>query len=434
MAENINENKIIQLQNEVDRLKTAVEELSILNEIATAISSTTTLDKVINLIVQKCVKHLKVEQGAVQLLDEKDEVNPFHTMIRTQDSQLNFLPYRLDTQLTGWMIKNLKPLLINDLKSDSRFQFTLDKDTVFNSMLCVPMLLKGKLLGCISVFNKRNRGEFTLEDQRLLSIIASQSAHIIENARLYEEEQALIRMKEEMRLAKEIQLNLLPKSVPQISGYQITGTSIPAKEVGGDYFDFIMLEKNKVAFALGDISGKGIPAAMLMANLQATLRAQVNADSSCNECIARANNLLYKSTDSMKFATLFYGMLDYEENKLIYCNAGHDNPFYISNAKIVKRLNKGGMILGFLPDAEYEIDQVEFCPGDLLVIYSDGITESMNAMQEEWGENKLMNLIIENLEQPANTILQSIFDSAKIHAGIMEQSDDMTLVIIKRDK
>ena len=92
------------------------------------------------------------------------------------------------------------------------------------------------------------------------------------------------------------------------------------------------------------------------------------------------------------------------------------------------------MILGFLPDAEYEIDQVEFCPGDLLVIYSDGITESMNAMQEEWGENKLMNLIIENLEQPANTILQSIFDSAKIHAGIMEQSDDMTLVIIKRDK
>ena len=253
--------KIKALEEENHRLKIAIEELSALNDVATAITSNQSVEDVIDLIVRKCIKHLKAQQTVVMLLDEKDLVNPFHTMIRKQESISDLLPYRLDTQLTGWMLKNRSPLMINDFQKDERFKFVIKKDFPINSLLSVPMLLKGKMVGLLTVFNKHSDTGFTIEDQRLLSILAAQSSHIIENARLYEKEQALIRLQGEMRLANDIQVNLLPKSTPQIPGYLIAGKSIPAKDVGGDYFDFIPLKDNLVAFCLGDISGKGIPAA-----------------------------------------------------------------------------------------------------------------------------------------------------------------------------
>jgi sigma-B regulation protein RsbU (phosphoserine phosphatase) len=250
------------LEEENRRLRAAVEELSILNDIATAITSTQSIEQIIELIVKKCVKYLKVEQGAVMLLDEKDQQNPFHTMIRRQDSISNLLPYRLDAQITGWMLKNKNSLMINNFESDTRFNFvsrqnqSTDKNFPVKSLLSAPMLLKGKLIGLLTVFNKRTLTGFTNDDQRLLGIIAAQSAHVVENARLYHEEQALIHLQEEMKLAYEIQVDLLPKSQPKIKGYQIAGKSIPAKEVGGDYYDFISVDDNHLAFCVGDISGK----------------------------------------------------------------------------------------------------------------------------------------------------------------------------------
>ena len=224
----------LKLQEENKRLRTAIEELSVLNEISTAISSTQPLEQIIDLIVRKCVKHLKVEQGAVMLLDEQDQEKPFRTMIRKQDSVANYLPYRLDAQLTGWMLKNKTPLLINDLEKDSRFNFMVNNEFPIHSLLSVPMNVKGKMIGLITVFNKKTNIGFSNNDQRLLGIISAQSAQIIENARLYQEEQALIHLQEEMRLAYEIQVDLLPKFQPKVLGYQIAGKSIPAKDVGGE--------------------------------------------------------------------------------------------------------------------------------------------------------------------------------------------------------
>ena len=299
-----------QLFEENRRLKAAVEELSALNEIATAITSTQTLEQIVDLIVRKCVKHIKVEQGAVMLLDEKDESKPFHTMIRKQDSLSNILPYRLDAQLTGWMLKNKNPLIVNDLSTDPRFKFMVDHEFPIKSLLSVPMIVKGKMVGLLTVFNKKAEAGFSIGDQRLLGIIAAQSAHVIENARLYQEEQSLIRLQEEMRLAYEIQVDLLPKSQPVLPGYKIAGKSIPAKDVGGDSFDFIAGGDNTLAFCLGDISGKGIPAALLMANLQATLRGQTLMGKDCKDCVSFANEILYHNTAPNKFATLFYGVID----------------------------------------------------------------------------------------------------------------------------
>ncbi|GAB4369499.1 MAG: hypothetical protein Kow0042_11220 [Calditrichia bacterium] len=434
MVSNPNPHQIEQLQQENVRLRKAVEELSVLNDIAVAISSTLSLDKIVELIVQKCVKHFRAEQGAVMLLEHGDQGNAFHTMVRKMDSSVSFLPYRLDTQITGWMLKHQKPLLVNDFDKDERFQKIGESDWPVLAMLCVPLLLKGKMIGVLSVFNKRSREEFTLEDQRLLSIIAAQSAQVIENARLYKEEQAYLRMQEEMRLARDIQQNLLPKAPPEIPGYQIAGKSVPAKDVGGDFFDYIFMDENRIALCLGDVSGKGMPAAMLMANIQATLRAQTLPGLSCKKCIERSNQLLFQSTDPQKFATLFYGFLDKTNHRFQYCNAGHDNPLLFSGDKEPTRLGTGGIVLGFVPYFPFEEAKISLQPDDVLLLYSDGITEAMNAKGEEFGEDRLATVVKNHRNQAPEKIIEEILQNVKAHIGNEPQMDDMTLMVIKRVK
>lgn len=423
-----------QLIEENIRLRAAVEELSILNDIATAISSTQSLEKIVDLIVHKCVKHLRVEQGAVMLLNEKDMNKPFHTMIRKQDSIISSIPYRLDTQLTGWMLKNKSPLLVNDLKTDNRFKLSPDEKISIRSLLGVPLMLKGRMTGIINVFNKHDNSGFTQNDQRLLSIIAAQSAQIIENARLYLEEQAFQHMQEEMRVARNIQENLLPMEVPVCEAYQFAGKSIPAKEVGGDYYDFISMKDGRIAFCLGDISGKGIPASLLMANLQASLRGQAFMGSECKNSVSFANNILYHNTDPTRYATLFYSILNKDEHKLIFCNAGHNSPYLFSQDKEPIRLSKGGIIIGMVPDYSYEEDSVEFKRENVFVLYSDGVTEAMNFSEEEFGEERLERSIRKNMHLTAEEMIKEIFKDVEIFTSGAPQSDDITMVIVKRIK
>jgi phosphoserine phosphatase RsbU/P len=420
------------LLEENRRLKIAIEELSALNDIATAITSNQSVENVVDLIVRKCIKHLKVQQAVVMLLDEKDIANPFRTMIRKQETVNNILPLRLDTQLTGWMLKNKSPLLINNFKEDNRFNFIVKEEFPITTLLSVPMLLKNKMMGLLTVFNKHSDSGFTNEDQRMLSIMAAQSAHIIENARLYEEEQVLIKFREEMRLANDIQVNLLPKSKPVIPGYLIDGKSIPAKDVGGDYFDFIPLPNNDFVFCLGDISGKGIPAALLMANLQASLRGQTLMNIQCKDCIEFTNNLLYNSTDSSKFATLFYAVLHPSENKITYCNAGHNEPILIDHDGNVSRLKEGGLIVGVMPNLNYLEKTIDITSGSVLIVFSDGITEIMDSNEQEFGEDRLIKLIKNNSSLSACDMIDLIINTVNQFAGNSEQMDDMTLVIIKR--
>lgn len=248
---------------EIRKLKLAVKELSLLNDIATVVSITHDLNQIIELIVHECVNHLNVEQGAIMLLNHTETFDQFHTVVREIDSDTHIVPYHFSVQLSGWMIKNQKPLLINDFINDDRFINLHDEDFAINSLLSVPLKTKGTLIGVLNAFNKMSEDGFTLEDQRMLSIVATQSAQVLENARLYDEEQSLKKIEEELNFATDIQANLLPKSNPKIDGFDIVGRSIPAKEVGGDYYDFISIDENKNAICLGDISGKGIPAAMV---------------------------------------------------------------------------------------------------------------------------------------------------------------------------
>ena len=423
----------LKLEEENKRLRTAVEELSVLNEISTAISSTQPLEQIIDLIVRKCVKHLKVEQGAVMLLNEKDLDKPFHTMIRKQDSVTNYLPYRFDAQLTGWMLKNKTPLLINDLEKDERFSFMVSSDFPMHSLLSVPMNVKGRMIGLLTVFNKKTGTGFSNNDQRLLGIIAAQSAQIIENARLYQEEQALLHLQEEMRLAYEIQVNLLPKVQPEISGYLIAGKSLPAKDVGGDYFDFIRIDAERLAFCLADISGKGIPAAILMANLQASLRGQAKLDKSCKDCVSFTNDILYHNTAPNKFATLFYAILNSMTHEITYCNAGHNEPFLFTKDNKITKLSVGGLVAGIMPSYPFEEAVISILPGELLILFSDGITEAMNSNEEEFNEDRLKDVILKHRNDSAVELIKIIFKEVENFSRSTEQMDDMTVVVIKRE-
>ncbi len=424
--------RIEKLRAENERLKVALDELKILNEIATAISSTLTLEHVMELMIKKCIKHLKAEQCAIMLLDPEDKERPFHTMIRKADSSRAVLPYRLDIQMMGWLLKNRKPLLINDFSEFNQIRLAPKDSGGIKSVLAAPLLLKGRMIGSLNVFNKRAPAGFTEADTRLLSIIATESAQVIENARLYEEEQALLRMQDEMRLAHKIQTDLLPKSSPAVVGYDIAGASIPATLVGGDYYDFIRIDEHKLGICLGDVSGKGMPAALLMANVQATLRSQaISCDDPC-ECLARSNALLLASTDLERYTTLFYGVLDTQAHSLDYCNAGHNHPFLFRKGAEPRRLKIGGTIVGCFGATDYKDDKIEIGPGDVLVVYSDGVTDAEDDDGAEFGEARLAGVAMSNLDDPAESLLLKLVEAARAHAGKAAPVDDMTVVVVKR--
>lgn len=433
MDDKSNETRTQRLEKENIRLRVAIEELTVLNDIATAISSTNSLEKIIELMVRKCIKHLKVEQGTVTLLDSKEDSGAMHTMIRRADTSRYVLPYHLDTQLTGWMLKNQKPLLVNDFQNDERFHAMKEENHPIRTFLSVPLLLKGRMIGTLNVFNKKTETGFTEEDKRLITIIAAQSAQIIENARLLEEEQTLIHIREEMNVAYKIQTGLLPKNSPRVDGYMIAGKSIPAKSVGGDYFDFIEPDDRHLAFCLGDVSGKGMPAALLMSNLQATLRGQILQQLSPKLCLEHSNKIMFSNTDLDRFATLFYGVLDSENHELLYANAGHNLPFVIRPGKEPLQLEIGGIVLGIMEEFSYPEKRFNLEPGDTVIIYSDGITEAFNAADEEFGEKRLLEVANENIDIPADRLIDKIISAVKLHTGTRPQTDDITLVVIKRD-
>jgi len=429
----VQEAKLLALQQENQRLKRAVEELSFLNDLTRAIGASTNLQQIMQTVVHRALQAIHASQGVITLVDAKAVDPMMRTLVRDMASTGVQQPFRPNEILLGWMHYHKMPLVLNHPREDQRFR-DVKWDHAVVSLVCVPLIVKSELKGVLTVYNKKAGAEFTDDDQRLLAIIAAQSAQVIENARLSEEEQTLFRMQEQIRLACKIQLDLLPKTAPQIAGYDIAGKTIPAQSVGGDYFDFIAVDDNRLALCLGDVSGKGLPASLLMANLQATIRGQTLSNSSAGECMKRANTLLLRSTDDEKFATLFYAILDTAQHRLQYSNAGHNDPFIFSPSRPApQRLKTGGIMLGMLPDVPFKDDAISLQENDLLLIYSDGITEAADKNGEDFGEQKLQKLVRENLNLPAGELVDKIIQAVKTHAGKSPpREDDITVVVVKR--
>jgi serine phosphatase RsbU (regulator of sigma subunit) len=245
------------------------------------------------------------------------------------------------------------------------------------------------------------------------------------------------RLERELETAREIQEKLLPHEMPVVSGFEITGTSLPSQQVGGDYFDFLEIGDGQLGIAIADVSGKGIPAALLMANLQASLHAQVFQPGKVAEVTYRINNLLYRSTDAHMFVTFFYGILDKKRSIFTSTNAGHNQPLLFRTDSRIERLGEGGLILGFQPDVQYDQQTVAVRPGEVIVLYTDGITEaaapgSEMIAEDLFGVERLVDVIQANLENSAREIQSAILEAIAEHTQNAPQYDDITLVVIKR--
>ena len=418
------------LLDENRRLKHAVQELSILNDLARAIGGSLDPQEIINTIIRRSLRAINAEQGVITLVDQEAN-DPMKTFVRAMDSSVEHEEFHLTQSLLGWMHLNKKPLLVNSPRTDDRFRGVTWDDSI-STLVCVPMMIKSELKRVITAYNKKGGAGFTEDEQRLLSIIAAQSAQVVENARLNERERQLLKMQEEIRLASKIQNDLLPKAAPDIPGYEIAGRSIPAQVVGGDYFDFIPVNDHRLAICVGDVSGKGLPASLLMANTQATLRGQTFINPSAHECMERSNKLLFDSTSPDKFVTMFYSVLDVSSHQLSYSNAGHDIPYLLSPAGPLKRLNVGGVPLSMLEQFPFQEETIAMQPGDLLVICSDGIPEAMDVNQVQFTDEKLSLLLDTLRAASAVDVIDGIVAAVRKHAGTAPQADDMTVVVVKR--
>jgi sigma-B regulation protein RsbU (phosphoserine phosphatase) len=422
------------LEAENERLRQAVDELSILNEIATAIDSSMKVDEINKLIVTKCIRRVGVEQGVIRLLDQSDPDQAFKTLVRVVDHSEDGLPFRLGLSLTGWILKNQKPLLSNDVHSDDRFRGAADEAPAIKSVLAVPLKTRNRMVGILSVFNKRNGKPFDADDQRLLTIIATQSAQVIENARLQEEEVRLRKMEEDLRVARTIQEGLVPKSVPQVDSVDLFGFTAPAREVGGDYFDWVPLPDGRIGCVVADVSGKGMPAALLMAQLQAAFKAQAQADHPPDQVVTTVNQFLGGTMEPTRFVTLFYAVIDPARNQLVYANAGHNPPLLWRADGSVEWLGQGGLMLSPVSLVPYESFTVDFKPGDLVIIYTDGVTEAEAASGAQWEEANLEKTVMGGPRDSAQEVGDRIKLAVEDFVAGNEPSDDITLtVILRRD-
>jgi sigma-B regulation protein RsbU (phosphoserine phosphatase) len=240
------------------------------------------------------------------------------------------------------------------------------------------------------------------------------------------------KLENEIEIARQVQSQLFPQTLPKVPGLELAAICRPARSVSGDYYDFIATENNCVGIALADISGKGIFASLLMASLQAALRSQAAFDGNCGtaELVRRLNRHLFRNTSDDRYATFFYGVYDADAKTFTYTNAGHLAPFFIHGSK-VDELSDGGTVVGLFEDFPYTQRTIQVEPGSLFVLFSDGLTEPENVYGEEFGNNRLREEVLRNRTMPAQRLAENLIGAAELWAGSPEQADDMTVVIAR---
>jgi sigma-B regulation protein RsbU (phosphoserine phosphatase) len=308
--------------------------------------------------------------------------------------------------------------------------------------LLVPLPGRNRLAGVIALGPKRSEEPYTKTDRQLLQTIASQTGLALENAELLQNLTTEITQRErisrEMEIAREVQERLFPQTYPKVPCIDLAGYCRPAQAIGGDYYDFFVPGDGRLALALGDISGKGISAALLMASLRASLRSIASLQQgNLASLIHRVNNLVYESSTTNRYATFFYAEYDPATGLLTYVNAGHNPPYILRGAQAIP-LEATGMVVGLLPNAEYAQAIVPMHPGDVLLDYTDGISEAMNHQDEEWGEDRMIAAARKLLDQPgrshtAQQFMDCVLAAADKFTSGAPQHDDMTLLVFTVD-
>lgn len=415
---------ILQERNEVNRrLQKKVQELNTVFEISQEVNSPPLeIGKVQNLLAYSIMGEMMVRGVLIYLVMNGD-------LILTMNKGFNLEVNTVldDKEFIQSLLQLKKPTMISD--DPEREFFARLQDAGIAVLL--PMRIQNETKGVIALGEKINKDRVTNDEMDFLTTLGNLAINSIENARLFEEEKEKERLEEELTIARDIQRQLLPDACPIIENYEVAAINLSSRQVGGDYYDCIKLKDNKYVFCIADVSGKATPAALLMANLQASLHALIDTNLTLPEIASRINKLIYRNTSYDKFITFFIGVLDLDTGNFNYVNAGHNPPYVFHADRSFDTLQEGGLILGMMPEAPYESASVTLEAGDLIVMFTDGVSEAMNQAEEEFEEKRIEACIRENFELNTEEILQNLITSVKKFSEGTPQSDDITVLLVK---
>jgi serine phosphatase RsbU (regulator of sigma subunit)/pSer/pThr/pTyr-binding forkhead associated (FHA) protein len=340
--------------------------------------------------------------------------------------------FRISTAVRDRVLNQKASVLVRDAQLDEAFKARLSiVEQRVHTMMAVPLETKDRIIGLIYVDSPFVLREFTKDDLSLLAVMANVAAIRIENARLAEIEEADRIFQRDLSQAAEIQRSMLPAGAPSVAGFDLAGYNAACRTVGGDYYDFFPYGDGRVGLALGDVSGKGMPASLLMMALHARVEVLAAEPGNLGGFMTRLNKATCANCPSNRFITFFFSVLD-PSGTLLHANAGHNPPMLMRTTGEVQMLEGGGPPLGILKIAPYGEQRGHLAPGDMLVIYSDGVTEANNGNLDEFGEERLVRVLRENRHRPAVEIVQAVTEAVAEFAAGAPQADDITLVVAKR--
>jgi phosphoserine phosphatase RsbU/P len=416
------------------RPPSAMQELNAMRTISEVMTSNIDLDDLLNLILNKLVATINAERGTLYLIDE--QAGELWSRVLLEDvGPLSEIRLKIGEGIAGHVAETGQILNIPDAYNDPRFNPKFDQATGFRtrSILTAPMFNpQHKIIGVVQLLNKRE-GPFTWRDERLLTAMTSQAAISIENARLYQQEIQQQLLNQELKTAYSIQASFLPDEIPQHDGWDIAAVWQPIRNVAGDFYDFYKLGDGRLAVTIADVSGKGIPAALFMALSVTMLRFSMSMSLPPDDVVRRANEMLISEQRSRMFATTFVGYINLDTGALDFASGGH-NPALVYRAATqqCEYFDASGVAIGIFKQAEFVLEHIQLDAGDILTLYTDGITEVINSQEEEFGEQRLEDLIRQHAARPAQEIASLVLEAITDFSGDESLFDDATLVLTKR--
>ncbi len=339
----------------------------------------------------------------------------------------------LGSGLVGACIEKNESILVNDAEHDSRFLKSVDQQSgyVTKSVLTVPLRASGQVIGAIQVLNKA--GGFGGHDIEMLSLMALYAASEIQSEKLRQEAETARLLRRELDLARDVQQNLLPRDFSGVPGLEFEAFFRPAKSVGGDYFDFLELPEGYFSFTTGDVSGKGLPAAVLMASIQTLLRSHLLRQAfPLERLIAEVSHTVYRCSSPDRYSTLFCGVLDQTRRTLTYVNAGHVPPLVIRAAtREMERPGSSGLPIGILPNTQYQVNTIALDHGDTVVCISDGLSEVINQDGVMWEEREVEAVVSRMQGESVGALIGALVGRADEYAAGVDQYDDMTVAAVR---
>lgn len=408
---------------------------AVLSKVGIALLDSSSLDEVLHQVTELIFEGIAADRAFFLLCEGDDGQLVCKAAGHRQDTRGDAEPQvRISGAIRRLVIERGQSVLTSNAQQDERFR---NQESVVlsgvHSVMAVPLAVGGQVLGMIYVDSPLNAGVFTDSDLQLLTTIASVSAIRVDNALLLEQRIENERIKEQLQKAHNLQARLLPDQAPSLPGYQLSGVSLPCFEVGGDYFDFLPLADSRLLISVGDVSGKGMDAAILMSSVHAAVRVQADSGTPLAELARRVNRYLYQTTPGNRFVTAFLGQLDPASHRLTFTSAGHTPLLLIHHDGQVERFEASCPPLGVCPDLPYCESTLELGPGDVLVIYSDGVSEATNEHDEEFGEQRLADTVLAHPQLNALQLRDCIDEKLMEFCRHQTAADDLTLVILKRD-